>query len=1109
MDLLALLFIVLVVAVSVYATRRFTSKEVDAVKDDDTPPSQPEEAPVEEPGLFQLAERLEATMDKTSHPSDVLEDKDFQAALNELRSDKYTNEQVANFALGANWVLSCVGFEALTHRETDSSVVDRALGTLSNIYAWPLYFLVNLIEHTGRDGDVIRLVCGADNWWKNNAAVVDRVTRFVEAAIERGVTLEFGANYSELDARDKKNVDGFVSALTGPGGETLAAALDACRRSAVDRSFLRSIGTILNDETNQEPVFETEQTLYLKSELYDEQATDPGKSILLVGESGVGKSSFARLIVEELIEQGWTVLKTSATALIADKKYIGEIEGQVRKVARNATVEKKVAIFVENISEFGLVGRHKNNNQSVLDQLWEEIVVRQVFLIGETTPTGMQAMLKDHPTLSTIWRVIQLRAATEEETSELARQLLDRSVEPIDADRQNEVIRESTQLAQQYLTHKSLPGSVLSLLKIALLRAQSRDGSDTPNRTHVLEALSQVSGLPEDVLDEQQVLNVEGIRSAFRSRVIGQDEAVDCLVERIAMLKAGLVDPSRPIGVFLFAGPTGTGKTEIGKTLAKVLFGSSEQMIRLDMSEFQDVGSTSRLVGSNDRDAAGGSLVEKIRERPFSIVLLDEFEKAHAKVWDLFLQVFDDGRMTDANGKLADFRHAIIILTSNLGATISNEAGIGFTSKSGGFSPDDVMRVVNRTFRREFVNRLDRVVVFNPLSRDVMRVILQKELEKALTRRGLRGKEWAIEMEDSATEFLLTEGFTHDLGARPLRRAIEKHLLAPLSMTMVQNLAPTGEQFLFVRSNGEELSVEFIDPDADIGDADIEHEGAASELSLAQLILSREVPGGATEFLESEIIAIAERMQSEDWSSRKSGYIKELNTEGFWERPSRFKVLDRIELIDRIDSAIDALLRLLDRLQSGRPNRTLVSSLAGRIYVTREGLKDLDKDRATQAYAGIRRVSGDLDKDGAEVFLSELKNMYVNWFKARGMRFQELDASASRYDVLFKVSGFGCFGILESESGLHVFEVPVGDNHFDRIRARVEVAGVPVESQLGPKGFNGTPTEVLDASQGKVEVVRRYRREPSPLVRDSVRHWRTGKTDVVYDGHFDIIGDTD
>ena len=189
-------------------------------------------------------------------------------------------------------------------------------------------------------------------------------------------------------------------------------------------------------------------------------------------------------------------------------------------------------------------------------------------------------------------------------------------------------------------------------------------------------------------------------------------------------------------------------------------------MIRLDMSEFQEPSSVARIVGESGEAREIDSLITRIRKQPFSVVLLDEFEKAHPRVWDLFLQVFDDGRLTDAHGNLADFRYGIIVLTSNLGATQHRAASLGFNPAGGEFSEQQILRVIGDTFRPEFINRLDRVVVFRPLSRMVMREILKKELRNVLQRRGFRNREWAVEWEESALEFLLDKGFTPDMGAQ-------------------------------------------------------------------------------------------------------------------------------------------------------------------------------------------------------------------------------------------------------------------------------------------------------------------------------------------------------
>lgn len=1055
--------------------------------------------------LSAIASELESPFEKMAHPGEALKNPQFERAVAALCSNDYTATQVRNYALGSNWVLQCIGLEALIRRDDSESNLDRIRARLANVWAWPLFFAIRFIDAKSSDSEIGNILTAAQYWWAENPMICEELGAVFKRRLGDGEQIILSERYEALDTDDRKGVGQFAAALPDGVRQPIEAAIKTHAKDSIDERFLRSVGELLTKSRLSDPVFTTTQISRIRDELAAEVDDDNPRSILIVGQSGVGKSALRRLFAHTLLDAGWRVFKTSASNIIADKVYVGQIEGQVRKLAKNATVAKRVAVYVDRLNELDDFGRHKNKNSSVLDQLWPMIESHDMLFVSETTPGGLQAMLKRFPSLPTALKIIKMEPASEAATAEMANSLLDLVDPDASQAQKDEVVVEALQLSQQYLSHKALPGSVLSLVELSAVRAQRSVDEERLNRIHVLGALSQVSGLPKEVLDERQTLDVAAVRGAFTRRIMGQDEAVECLVERIAMLKAGLTDPSRPVGVFLFAGPTGTGKTEIAKTLAELLFGSPEQMIRLDMSEYQNADSAWRLIGDDDNSGSSGSLATRIREQPFSVVLLDEFEKAHIKVWDMFLQVFDDGRLTDTKGGLADFRHSIIILTSNLGSTISNEAGVGFTSTRGDFSTDDVMRTVNRTFRREFVNRLDQVVVFKPLGRDVMRAILQKELRQALERRGLRSKQWAVEWEDSAVEFLLDEGFTPDLGARPLRRAVEKHLLTPLSMTMVQNEAPDGEQFLFVRSNGEALQVEFIDPDAEESGEAID-DATASDLTLQQILQVATTPKGASTLLTEQMAAMQERVASDAWAGSKAELIAEMNSSDFWEQENRHAVMDRIELMDRIESATSVLATLASRLQYSGSNTKLVKSIASRIFVLREGLRDLDGERPTQAIIGVRLVSSDVNLDGAQAFRDRLVGMYRNWARERGMRLRELDSSDCRYETLFLVSGFGSFGLLDAESGLHVFEVPIGKTKFERVRARVQAAAIPANEAVKHWGTGQIAAGILDADRTqKVVIVRRYREQPSPLARDSVRKWRTGRLEFIFDGNFDVM----
>ena len=539
--------------------------------------------------------------------------------------------------------------------------------------------------------------------------------------------------------------------------------------------------------------------------------SDPPRSVLLVGEHGVGKTALVRAALDQLPET-WSAFEATASSVNAGAMYIGQLEGRVEEIV-TALRDKEIVWVFPAFHEALYAGTYSSNPTGLLDALAPHIESGAVRIVGETSPTAYERLIKERPSVASLVQAVRVRPLADEETTAVVRHALDTQATEIAVS--DEVLTESLELAQQFIPGVAAPGNALQLLQAAVDDAVE-NGRSSLAGGDMLATLASLSGLPLAVLDPTRPLHLDDVRAFFEQRVLGQPEAIDCLVDRIALVKAGLTDPSRPLAVFLFVGPTGTGKTEIAKALAEFLFGSANRMVRLDMSEYQTSDSHERLLADANVDDGGAPLIASVRKDPFAVILLDEFEKAAQPIWDLFLQVFDDGRLTDKHGRTADFRRCVIILTSNVGSAIAGGAPASASSAPTPCSgPSRSSVPLARHFRPEFLNRLDRVVVFRPFERSQMHALLDKELADVTQRRGWRGRPWAVELDESAIAFLIEHGFSPELGARPLKRAVERHLLSPLARAIVAGKVPEGEQFLFVTAPNGEIEVTFVDPDAD------------------------------------------------------------------------------------------------------------------------------------------------------------------------------------------------------------------------------------------------------------------------------------------------------
>jgi len=1065
--------------------------------------------------LQQLSEPLTAFADSSAHPRDLLDNSSFREAVGIFESESVPLKLVTDYVGGANWPLATAACAALGTRPDRAQALPAVIAGFRHCRPWPMYYVLRYIETLDERPPVGALVLQSSEWWIDHPFIPGLLAEHFTWRAEKGDVTSFGDALASAGAAELTTAESLLRKIDNPGSRQLLTEIATFRRTTLDREYLQTFGRFVEDD-GERPLLVEHETI--RDSLARGDACilqQPPRSLLVIGEPRSGKTSFVTLLAMRAQANGWTLFEAGGAHLQAGQTYIGQLEERLRRMPIELAADKRVLWHAPDFLQLATSGMHQGQSASILDQVLPALATGRLVLLSEITPAALTKVLQQRPAVRTALELLRLRPMTDAETNRLVDEVAARIEQHFEMGVDPEAIETVTYLARHYLSSGQMPGAVLDLLKLAVQRAVAQDASRV-SRSDVLATMSQLTGMPQQVLDDRERVDLAELRRFFSTRVIGQDEAVDAVVDRVAMLKAGLTDSTKPVAVFLFAGPTGTGKTELAKTLAEFLFGSAERLIRLDMSEFQSVESMRKIVGDPDRQDESNALTDRVRKQPFSVVLLDEFEKAHGNAWDLFLQVFDDGRLTDAKGHTVDFRHCIIILTSNLGSTIRHDTGSGFVAHAAAaLSPQIVTKAIHQSFRPEFVNRIDRIIIFRPLSREHMRSIVSKELSHVLQRRGLRHREWAVEWEASALEFLLDKGFSPAMGARPLKRAIDQHLLAPLAATLVEHRFPEGDQFLFVRSDGRALQVEFVDPDASAPSAarlEVEAVVAGeSDVTLARMMLQPTGTAAERAALLAELQRLERRFTDDRWVAVESELAAQMQRPDFWSQTNRMGILSRFEVMDRVKAAAGTARGLATRLErsahpSGRYSRDLIVRLASQLFLVNHGIEDAMTDAPVEVVLAVQPV---LDQtrhaDVSTRWCERLLEMYRKWAARRGMQVSEIGVPEARLN-LFVISGFGAARLLSSEAGLHVLDYEDADD-AGRTVARVTVKPTPLILPDSTAEQWVLLSTLLGKGPAPAAIVRRYRVDSSPLVRDLKQGWRTGRTELVFEGHFDLIAE--
>ncbi|MFM7033658.1 MAG: ATP-dependent Clp protease ATP-binding subunit [Planctomycetia bacterium] len=660
-----------------------------------------------------------------------------------------------------------------------------------------------------------------------------------------GHGMEEGGERAGMGGRQTAGAGGGGGESTPKGGKSKTPALDSFGRDLTELARQGKLDPVIGREKEIERAI---QILCRRTKNNPVLLGEAG-----VGKTAIVEGFAQRVIdgnVPELLADRRIVVLDLAM-MVAGTKYRGQFEERIKAVMNEVRRAKNTILFIDELHT--LVGAGGAEGAIDASNVLKPALARgEIQCIGATTLDEYRKYIEKDSALDRRFQIIMIEPASKSEAVEILKGLRDRYESHHRVSISDAALESAVELSSRYITGRCLPDKAIDVIdeagarvrlkamtkppdlkeiddeverlnkekeeavanqdfeKAAALRDQadklkkkkqsmtrdwrdkSREADGVVDEEVVAEVVSKMTGIPLTRMSTEDQARLMGMEGELHKKVIGQDAAIKSVSKAVRRSRSGLKDPKRPIGSFVFAGPTGVGKTLLAKALAQFMFGDAEALIQIDMSEYMEKHNVSRLIGAPPGYVGfeeGGQLTEKIRRRPYAVVLLDEIEKAHPDVFNMLLQVMEEGRLTDSFGRNVDFRNTILIMTTNAGAeAIKNEAAFGFQKPDDDASYEGMKGRVNerieKVFRPEFLNRLDDVIVFHHLTVDDLKKVIDIEMEKVRERLGERGLR--LELTDEAKKFLIKKGSDTDFGARPLRRALENFIEDPVSEELLK-----------------------------------------------------------------------------------------------------------------------------------------------------------------------------------------------------------------------------------------------------------------------------------------------------------------------------------